>query len=134
MVVHIILIFEKPPFGPFLAPFSTGISKTDVSQKHSRRFQDLMLLQLHTLNFWAEALKLDDILSSCKKVRIIIGVVPEKNCGQTETRPNNQTNRWYRIFTSCVQKSCIWKTEGLIFVTLLHGCFSRFLYCTNGTK
>ena len=27
-----------------------------------------------------------------------------------------------------------WKPATLLKVTLLHGCFSRFLICTNGTK
>ena len=27
-----------------------------------------------------------------------------------------------------------WRSVTLLKVTLLHGCFSRFLHCTNGTK
>ena len=27
-----------------------------------------------------------------------------------------------------------WMSVTLLKLTLLHGCFSRFLYCTNGTK
>ena len=40
-----------------------------------------------------------------------------------------------RFGTTCtISKMCRLKPATLLKLTLLHGCFSRFLNCTNGTK
>ena len=40
---------------------------------------------------------------------------------------------WYYLY-NLKRKKHPWRNATLLKVTLLHGCFSHFLNCTNGTK
>ena len=41
---------------------------------------------------------------------------------------------WYRLYNLNNVKNTPGGALILLYLTLLHGCFSRFLNCTNGTK
>ena len=41
---------------------------------------------------------------------------------------------WHHLYSSKIMKNTHGVLLLLVYVTLLRGCFSRFLNCTNGTK
>ena len=67
----------------------------------------------------AWGLRMKEILQK-KKLNVLRDLVPFVRFKKREKYP------WRSVTFSTV--------EGLVKVTLLHGCFSRFLNCTKGTK